>query len=131
MTFYNSSTSRPKTLMELLLAKKIEAASAECGSGRRLLRTDSMDSVSSMGSCTSSMLGEDVCRCDDCLLGIVDLYIIAPRERTSLRKKVNETRNPNWMKKKKNCSCTNFICISIEKMSCCLYNLCTGCVEEA
>lgn len=131
MTFYNSSTSRPKTLMELLLAKKIEAASAECGSGRRLLRTDSMDSVSSMGSCTSSMLGEDVCRCDDCLLGIVDLYIIAPRERTSLRKKVNEIMKSQLDEEKKNCSCTNFIRISIEKMSCCLYNLCTGCVEEA
>lgn len=89
MTFCNSSPSaRPKTLMELLLAKKIEAASAESGSGRRLLRTDSMDSVSSIGSCTSSMLGEDVCRCDDCLLGIVDLYIVPPHERISLRKKV-------------------------------------------
>lgn len=87
MTFYNSS--RPKTLMELLLAKKIEAASAEgAGPGRRLLRTDSMDSVSSIGSCTSSMLGEDVCRCDDCLLGIVDLYIIPPQKRASLKKKV-------------------------------------------
>ncbi|XP_055295443.1 inositol-trisphosphate 3-kinase B-like isoform X2 [Sitodiplosis mosellana] len=90
MTFCNSSPStRPKTLMELLLAKKIEAASAEGGGllGRRLLRTDSMDSVSSIGSCTSSMLGEDVCRCDDCLLGIVDLYIIQPKERASLKKK--------------------------------------------
>lgn len=86
MAFYNSS--RPKTLMEILLAKKIEAASAEGGSGRRLFRTDSMDSMSSMGSCTSSMLGEDVCRCDDCLLGIVDLYIIQPNERASLKKKV-------------------------------------------
>lgn len=86
MAFYNSS--RPKTLMEILLAKKIEAASAEGGSGRRLFRTDSMDSMSSIGSCTSSMLGEDVCRCDDCLLGIVDLYIIQPNERASLKKKV-------------------------------------------
>lgn len=75
--------------MELLLAKKIEAASAEGGGpGRRLFRTESMDSVSSIGSCTSSMLGEDVCRCDDCLLGIVDLYVIQPKERASLKKKV-------------------------------------------
>lgn len=90
MTFCNSSPStRPKTLMELLLAKKIEAASAEGGGpGRRLFRTESMDSVSSIGSCTSSMLGEDVCRCDDCLLGIVDLYVIQPKERASLKKKV-------------------------------------------
>lgn len=93
MTFCNSSpTTRPKTLMELLLAKKIEAASAEGGSGRRLLRTESMDSVSSIGSCTSSMLGEDVCRCDDCLLGIVDLYVIQPTERASFRKKVTNVK---------------------------------------
>lgn len=96
MTFYNSSsTMRPKTLMEMLLAKKIEAASAGEGgspsSKRHLFRTDSMDSVSSIGSCgscTSSMLGEDVCRCDDCLLGIVDLYIAGPKERAILMKKV-------------------------------------------
>lgn len=94
MTFYNSSsTMRPKTLMEMLLAKKIEAASAEGGapSSRRLFRTDSMDSVSSIGSCgscTSSMFGSDVCRCDDCLLGIVDLYVNGPKERAFLKKKV-------------------------------------------
>lgn len=89
MSSYN--TSRPKSLMELLLAKKIEAASAEgsAGAARGLLRTDSMDSVSSIGSCTSSMLGEDVCRCDDCLLGIVDLYVIPPQIKASLTKKVN------------------------------------------
>lgn len=85
---------RPKTLMEMLLARKIEAASAEGGSpsSRRLFRTDSMDSVSSIGSCTSSMLGEDVCRCDDCLLGIVDLYITGPQERAFLKKKVNKSK---------------------------------------
>lgn len=90
MTSYNMS--RPKSLMELLLAKKIEAAAAEgamAAAGRRLLRTDSMDSVSSIGSCTSSMLGEDVCRCDDCLLGIVDLYVIPPQTKAALTKKVN------------------------------------------
>lgn len=84
---------KPKSLMELLLAKKIEAAAAEGSAlaGRRLLRTDSMDSVSSIGSCTSSMLGEDVCRCDDCILGIVDLYVIPPQTKGSLTKKVNNT----------------------------------------
>lgn len=88
MTSCNSS--RPKSLMELLLAKKIEAASTESSisTGRRLLRTDSMDSVSSIGSCTSSMLGEDVCRCDDCLLGIVDLYVIPPQTKALHIKKV-------------------------------------------
>lgn len=94
MTSYNSS--RPKSLMELLLARKIEAAAAEglAGAGRRLLRTDSMDSVSSIGSCTSSMLGEDVCRCDDCILGIVDLYVTTPQTKASFSKKVNNTRVP-------------------------------------
>lgn len=88
----NYNTPRPKTLMEILLAKKIEAAAAEGLAGRRLLRTDSMDSVSSIGSCTSSMLGEDVCRCDDCILGIVDLYVIPPQTKASLTKKVKHTR---------------------------------------
>lgn len=92
MTFYNSGSpsQRPKTLMEMLLAKKIEAASAEGDStARRLLRTDSLDSVSSIGSCSSLLLGEDVCRCDDCILGIVDLYITGSHERTTSHRKVN------------------------------------------
>lgn len=101
MTFYNSS--RPKTLMELLLAKKIEAASAEGGSSRRIFRTDSMDSMSSVGSCTSSMLGEDVCRCDDCLLGIVDLYIIPSHERSSSKKKVTGLLFPELVLRKLHC----------------------------
>ncbi|KPU77436.1 uncharacterized protein Dana_GF19401, isoform C [Drosophila ananassae] len=43
----------------------------------RLRRTDSLDSTSSLGSLA---FGEDVCRCDDCLLGIVDLYVISAAE---------------------------------------------------
>ncbi|XP_030382399.1 inositol-trisphosphate 3-kinase B isoform X2 [Scaptodrosophila lebanonensis] len=112
------SSSRPRTLMEQLLARKIEAAAAPSGnegapsssatgpqmvpttaaaaaaaavaaeiSGSsaatgtaivsRLRRTDSLDSTSSIGSLA---FGEDVCRCDDCLLGIVDLYVISAAE---------------------------------------------------
>ncbi|XP_017036326.1 inositol-trisphosphate 3-kinase B isoform X3 [Drosophila kikkawai] len=130
------SSSRPRTLMEQLLARKIEAAAASGGapapatvsasssaSGAatgsattspmsptspmlppvvgssggtgigavglglglglgmgvvsRLRRTDSLDSTSSLGSLA---FGEDVCRCDDCLLGIVDLYVISAAE---------------------------------------------------
>ncbi|XP_052857464.1 inositol-trisphosphate 3-kinase A isoform X3 [Drosophila gunungcola] len=139
------SSSRPRTLMEQLLARKIEAATAASGatatatatatsaapappspfaspgsatpsptspnpptvggsgsgsvsgSGSgiplplalglglglgmgvvsRLRRTDSLDSTSSLGSLA---FGEDVCRCDDCLLGIVDLYVISAAE---------------------------------------------------
>lgn len=95
MSFYgsNSPSSRPKTLMELLLARKIEEASAQGGVGcpsglNRLMRCDSMDSVSSIGSIGSMILGDDVCRCDDCILGIVDLYIAGPQERAALKKKV-------------------------------------------
>ncbi|GAB0094940.1 uncharacterized protein DMENIID0001_102660 [Sergentomyia squamirostris] len=75
------------TLMETLLAKKIEMASQQGGAGpggNRLFRTDSLDSTSSFGSMA---LGEDVCRCDDCLLGIVDLYTISPVEQALAKKK--------------------------------------------
>lgn len=129
------SSSRPRTLMEQLLARKIEAAAAASGapsasvsasspaaSGSatsttsptsptspmlpppagvgavglglglglgmgvvsRLRRTDSLDSTSSLGSLA---FGEDVCRCDDCLLGIVDLYVISAAE--AAKKKVS------------------------------------------
>lgn len=96
MTFYSSSPStRPKSLMEMLLAKKIEAASAQgsilgggAGGPSKLFRCDSMDSVSSIGSLGSLILGDDVCRCDDCLLGIVDLWIAGPQEKALLKKKV-------------------------------------------
>ncbi|XP_016993326.2 inositol-trisphosphate 3-kinase B isoform X4 [Drosophila takahashii] len=115
------SSSRPRTLMEQLLARKIEAAAAAgaapstvsatpsasgsatpsptspnplplplplpltlglglglgMGVVSRLRRTDSLDSTSSLGSLA---FGEDVCRCDDCLLGIVDLYVISAAE---------------------------------------------------
>lgn len=96
MSLYPSST-RPKTLMEVLLAKKIEAASAggPCGpGGSKLFRTDSLDSVSSVGSCGSmgTLMGEDVCRCDDCLLGIVDLWIAGPAEKALALKKVFRAR---------------------------------------
>lgn len=107
MTYYSSSPStRPKSLMELLLHRKIElqaaknknesgdgSADGSTGSGatcpNRLFRCDSMDSVSSIGSFSSLALGDDVCRCDDCLLGIVDLYITGPKETALLKKKVN------------------------------------------
>ncbi|XP_059621822.1 inositol-trisphosphate 3-kinase B isoform X1 [Phlebotomus argentipes] len=78
------------TLMETLLAKKIEMAAQQSGAGpggSRLFRTDSLDSTSSIGSLGSLALGEDVCRCDDCLLGIVDLYTISPVEQALAKKK--------------------------------------------
>lgn len=59
---------------------------ASAAADRRLFRTDSVDSTSSLGSL---ILGEDVCRCDDCLLGIGDLYTIGPAESAMARKKVN------------------------------------------
>ncbi|TDG39744.1 hypothetical protein AWZ03_013834 [Drosophila navojoa] len=124
------SSSRPRTLMEQLLARKIEAAAGSgsgaassasssagaaagtsasvgvvAGSGSsalplagaptaagivsRLRRTDSLDSTSSLGSLA---FGEDVCRCDDCLLGIVDLYVISAAE--AAKKKVGAASGP-------------------------------------
>ncbi|XP_063624973.1 inositol-trisphosphate 3-kinase B isoform X3 [Cydia splendana] len=62
------SPGRPRSLMESLLVAKMEALSTG-----KLVRTDSMDSCSSFGSMSS--LPSDVCRCDDCLLGIVDFYM--------------------------------------------------------
>ena len=87
------SSSRPRSLMEQLLARKIEAAAAQSvtgpGGGTRLRRTDSLDSTSSIGSLGSLILGDDVCRCDDCLLGIVDLYVISA---DAAKKKVRQDR---------------------------------------
>ncbi|XP_075977411.1 inositol 1,4,5-triphosphate kinase 2 isoform X3 [Anticarsia gemmatalis] len=65
------SPARPRSLMESLLVAKMEALSTG-----KLVRTDSMDSCSSFGSMSS--LPSDVCRCDDCLLGIVDFYMPSP-----------------------------------------------------
>uniref|UniRef100_A0A182VYB9 Uncharacterized protein n=1 Tax=Anopheles minimus TaxID=112268 RepID=A0A182VYB9_9DIPT len=88
MSLFSSNNTRPRSLMEALLAKKIEAASQQTGpGGSRLIRTDSMDSSSSIGSL---ILGDDVCRCDDCLLGIVDLYTIGPKETASGIKKCDK-----------------------------------------
>lgn len=57
--------------MEQLLVAKMEQVTLGCHV-KQLVRTDSADSASSLGSVTS--IASDVCRCDDCLLGIVDLY---------------------------------------------------------
>uniref|UniRef100_A0A1I8PW96 Uncharacterized protein n=1 Tax=Stomoxys calcitrans TaxID=35570 RepID=A0A1I8PW96_STOCA len=86
------SSSRPRSLMEQLLARKIEAAaqSVTGPGGTRLRRTDSLDSTSSIGSLGSLVLGDDVCRCDDCLLGIVDLYVISAE---AAKKKATHTES--------------------------------------
>ncbi|KOB51998.1 Inositol 1,4,5-triphosphate kinase 2, partial [Operophtera brumata] len=67
------SPARPRSLMESLLVAKMEALSTG-----KLVRTDSMDSCSSYGSMSS--LPSDICRCDDCLLGIVDFYMPSPTD---------------------------------------------------
>ena len=78
MSVLPSSSRPPRTLMEQLLARKIEQTSQAIGpDGSRLSRTDSVDSTSSIGSMGSLVLGDDVCHCDDCLLGIADLYVIS------------------------------------------------------
>ncbi|CAG9583098.1 unnamed protein product [Danaus chrysippus] len=73
------SPARPRSLMETLLVAKMEALSTG-----KLVRTDSLDSCSSFGSMSS--LPSDVCRCDDCLLGIVDFYLPNPDSNKALRK---------------------------------------------
>lgn len=67
-----SPSSRPKSLMESLLVAKMEQVTLG-HPGRQLVRTDSGDSASSFGS-VSSLTRNDVCKCDDCLLGIGDLW---------------------------------------------------------
>ena len=87
-----SAPVRPRTLMETLLVAKMEKAGACLTSSSPpsplpalLLRTDSTDSASSLSSTSS-----DVCRCDDCLLGIADLYISSPEEEDRSRRKVGQ-----------------------------------------
>ncbi|KAL3267451.1 hypothetical protein HHI36_011575 [Cryptolaemus montrouzieri] len=77
------SSRRPKSMVENLLVAKMEAM----GTHRQLVRSDSVDSNSSVGS-MGSVTSSDVCRCDDCILGIADLYAqFEPAEGTR-RKKV-------------------------------------------
>lgn len=80
------SSPRPRSLMESLLVAKMEQAGLACPPGRPLVRTDSADSASSLGSVASN--ASDICRCDDCLLGIADLYALGPAEENKQRKKV-------------------------------------------
>lgn len=61
---------RPRSLMENLLVAKMERARL-CPAP--LMRMDSTDSAYSVAS--SSSLASEVCRCDDCLLGIADLHL--------------------------------------------------------
>lgn len=75
----SQSPARPRSLMESLLVAKMEALSTG-----RLVRTDSLDSCSSFGSMSS--LPSDVCRCDDCLLGIVDFYLPNPDPNKAFKK---------------------------------------------
>jgi len=70
--------------MEALLIAKMERASLlnggggggghhQYGSHPSLARADSIGSTSSLDSMSS--MSSDVCRCDDCLLGIADLSV--------------------------------------------------------
>lgn len=64
-----AASERKKSLMESILAAKIEQATTN---KRIFSRNDSADSASSMGSAASTT--SNFCHCDDCLLGIADLY---------------------------------------------------------
>lgn len=91
-------TSNASTLSTQLATPLTAAAIAIGGSSpaaivSRLRRTDSLDSTSSLGSLA---FGEDVCRCDDCLLGIVDLYVISAAEAAKKKVGVRLGRLSGW-----------------------------------
>ncbi|KAK9511767.1 hypothetical protein O3M35_000368 [Rhynocoris fuscipes] len=75
-----SPVPRPRSLMENLLIAKMERAGL-CPAP--LLRMDSTDSASSFAS--TSSLGSEVCRCDDCLLGIADLHLPSQDSKKKVR----------------------------------------------
>ncbi|XP_050299172.1 uncharacterized protein LOC126738046 [Anthonomus grandis grandis] len=88
---------RPKSLMESLLVAKMETLGQSGGSGAltrpQLIRTDSVDSCSSYGSTGSfSFINNDYCRCDDCLLGIADLYAEPEQEEKKKKTTISTTR---------------------------------------
>jgi len=88
----NCLHNRPRTLMESLLIAKMERASLNGGGGHQygshpsLVRTDSIGSTSSLDSMSS--MSSDLCRCDDCLLGISDLLYINTSGYEGRRRKV-------------------------------------------
>lgn len=88
--FTHHALSKPRSLMETLLVAKMEAATLKANANDLmkplLLRMDSTDSTSSFGSVSSSNLGSEFCRCDDCLLGIADHF--ASDETASGKRKV-------------------------------------------
>lgn len=78
-----TQSTKPRSLMESILIAKMEKATVGSSlslvngyvspSTKSLMRTDSLGSTSSFTS--TSSIGSDYCRCDDCLLGIVDLSL--------------------------------------------------------
>lgn len=95
MSSLTQSSARPRSLMESILIAKMEKAtiggSMSILNGyvspetKSLMRTDSLGSTSSFTS--TSSLGSDYCRCDDCLLGIADLSVDSTQQ--IRRKKVS------------------------------------------
>lgn len=88
---------RQRSLMETLLMAKMERASASV-----LRRMDSTDSATSSVSSSTTGAGSDVCRCDDCLLGIADLYATTPAEEARRRTKVRTSIHPDDLITKRN-----------------------------
>ncbi|KAK7595371.1 hypothetical protein V9T40_013196 [Parthenolecanium corni] len=96
MSSLTTQCSRPRSLMESILIAKMESASlaghslvngyVSPGATKSLMRADSLGSTSSFAS--TSSIGSDYCRCDDCLLGIVDLNVNSAQQ--IRRKKVNK-----------------------------------------
>lgn len=78
-----TQNTRPRSLMESILIAKMEKATVGSSTSlingyispgaKSLMRADSLGSTSSFTS--TSSLGSDYCKCDDCLLGIADLSV--------------------------------------------------------
>lgn len=74
---------RPKSLMESLLVAKMEQLATN---SKVFVRINSVDSTGSISSVTST--SSNICKCDDCLLGIADRYNEIPNRKHSNTHKV-------------------------------------------
>lgn len=98
-----TQSGRPRSLMESILIAKMEKASLGGGSSllngyvspssKSLMRTDSLGSTSSFTSASS--IGSDYCRCDDCLLGIVDLSLNYSQQQVRRKKVIRGSNCPH------------------------------------
>ncbi|GJQ77503.1 hypothetical protein Trydic_g20894 [Trypoxylus dichotomus] len=81
---------KQKSLMENILADKMERMATN---SKIFVRTNSADSTGSMSSVTS--ISSNICKCDDCLLGIGDSYGENPEGKSpNARKVLHDANDP-------------------------------------